>query len=415
MILNLKSYIYFQFRLSVLTASKLAPELWEMKKSLGLTLIKFEDAVIEFDKFVERHQFETYDVYMKTLKSHYIKQLLRHAGSILGTVDFLGNPLGFAYDISEGVSGLIFEGSVKSLVKNVTHGISNSTAKLTESISDSLGRVVLDDHDNETRQKILEVAYPSTGGHLAAGLKGFGFGLLGGVTSIVRHTYVGAQSDGFPGFLSGLGKGLVGTITKPIIGVLDLASETASAVRETSRGPHRTLPERRRLPRCVIGVSGGLLPNYSLRQSKGQQYLYIINKRNYNEKLIYYEPTLCNDEDARLRLLVSTKYIRIFSPCDDNPVIMFECHLSEVLSCHPLTTNIVTTAHGSSSRIISHSYIEISTNRPKITRPRIRCQSEDVAERASRCVSKEISLYFIYFFTLLPFISLIDFLRKGCI
>lgn len=365
-----------------------------MKKSLGLTLIKFEDAIIEFDKFSARHQFETYDVYMKTLKSHYVKQLRRHAGSILGTVDFLGNPLGFAYDLSEGVSGLIFEGSVKSLVKNVTHGISNSTAKLTESLSDSLGRVVLDDHDNEARQKILEVAYPTSGGHLAAGLKGFGFGLLGGVTSIVRHTYIGAQSDGFPGFLSGLGKGLVGTITKPIIGVLDLASETASAVRETSRGSHRTLPERRRLPRCVIGVSGGLLPSYSFRQSKGQQYLYIINKRNYSEKLIYYEPTLCNDKDARLRLLVSTKYIRIFSPCDENPAIMFECHLSEVLSCHPLTTNTTMSSSthaggggGGGSRITSHSYIEISTNLPKITRPRIRCQSEEIAERASRCVS----------------------------
>ena len=33
-----------QIRLSVLTASKLAPHLGELKKSLGLTLIKFEDA-----------------------------------------------------------------------------------------------------------------------------------------------------------------------------------------------------------------------------------------------------------------------------------------------------------------------------------------------------------------------------------
>ncbi|KAI9588448.1 hypothetical protein GQX74_004293 [Glossina fuscipes] len=372
-----------QVRLTVLTASKLSPELFEMKKSLGLTLIKFEDALIEFDKFSDRHHFETLDVYFKVLKVHYINQLKWHAASILGSVDFLGNPLGFANDLSEGVSGLIFEGSVKSLVKNVTHGISNSTAKLTETLSDSLGRVVLDDHDNETRQKILEVTYPTTGSHLAAGLKGFGFGLLGGVTSIVRHTYVGALSDGFPGFLSGLGKGLVGTVTKPIIGVLDLASETASAVRETSRGSHHYLPDRKRLPRCVTGASGGLLPSYSYRQSKGQQYLYIINRRNLNEKLIFYEPNLCNDREAKLRLLLSTEYIRIFSRCEEDPAIMFECHLSEVLSCHPLTTN-ATSAH--SSKITPSYYIEISTNLPKVTRPRVRCQNEEIAERASRCV-----------------------------
>lgn len=39
----------------------------------------------------------------------------------------------------------------------------------------------------------------------------------------------------FQGFFAGLGRGVVGTITKPVVGVLDLATETASAVRETSR------------------------------------------------------------------------------------------------------------------------------------------------------------------------------------
>ncbi|XP_073839094.1 vacuolar protein sorting 13D isoform X2 [Musca autumnalis] len=373
-----------QVRLTVLTAPKLSPELLEIKKILGLTLIKFEDAIIEFDKFSDRHHFETLDIYLKAVKVHFVNQLKWHAASILGSVDFLGNPLGFANDLSEGVSGLIFEGSVKSLVKNVTHGISNSTAKLTETISDSLGRVVLDERDNETRQKILEVSYPTTGGHLAAGLKGFGFGLLGGVTSIVRHTYVGAQADGFPGFLSGLGKGLVGTVTKPLIGVLDLASETASAVRETSRGSHHYLPDRKRLPRCVTGAPGGLLPNYSFRQSKGQQYLYIINRRNFTEKLIFYEPNLCNDREAKLRLLVSTEFIRIFSRCEEDPAIMIECHLSEVLSCHPLTT---TTSTANSTKIVPIYYIEISTNLPKVTRPRVRCQNEEIAERASRCIN----------------------------
>jgi len=263
------------------------------------------------------------DVYLKEMKKHYINQVKWHAAAILGSVDFLGNPLGFANDLSEGVSGLIFEGSVKSLVKNVTHGISNSTAKLTETLSDSLGKVVLDDHDNETRQRILELQTNTSGGHLAAGLKGLGFGLLGGVTSIVRHTYDGAQADGVPGFLSGLGKGLVGTVTKPIIGVLDLASETASAVRETSRDSHRNAPDRKRLPRCVTGAPGGLLPLYSNRQSKGQQYLYLINQKNFSEKIISYEANLWNDKEARLRLLVSTEYVRIFSLSDGIPTIMF--------------------------------------------------------------------------------------------
>jgi vacuolar protein sorting-associated protein 13D len=46
-------------------------------------------------------------------------------------VDFLGSPLGFVNDVTEGVSGLLFEGNVQALVQNVTHGLSNSAAKVT--------------------------------------------------------------------------------------------------------------------------------------------------------------------------------------------------------------------------------------------------------------------------------------------
>lgn len=327
----------------------------EIKKSLGLTLIKFEDAFIDFEKFTDKHHFETQEVYFRAIKSHYkqvklliiimtistnnillfllFKELKWQAASILGSVDFLGNPFGLANDLSEGVSGLIFEGSVKSLVKNVTHGLSNSTAKLTESISDGLGRVVLDEQDTETRQRILELSSGthSTGDHLKAGLKGFGFGLLGGVTSIVKHTYAGAQSDGLHGFISGLGKGIVGTVTKPVIGVLDLASETANAVRETSKSSNRTLPDRKRFPRCVTGAPGGLLPQFSIIQSEGQQYLFIINKRDFSEQLMAYEPCLLERRESNLHLLVSTENVWVFSKTAETTTTVFSYHLRFVL------------------------------------------------------------------------------------
>lgn len=401
-----------QIRLSVITASKLLPQLLETKKSLGLTLIKFEDAVIDFEKFTDKHHFETMEVYLRAVKSHYKQQLKWQAAFILGSVDFLGNPLGFASDLSEGVSGLLFEGSVKSLVKNVTHGISNSTAKLTETISDGLGRVVLDEQDTETRQRILEMPSGSstTGDHLVAGIKGLSFGLFGGVTSIVKHTYIGAQNDGFQGFISGLGKGIVGTVTKPVIGVLDLASETANAVRETSKSSNRTLPERKRLPRCVTGAPGGLLPTYSSLQSRGQQYLFLINKRNFNEHFMAYEPCLYDGRDSKLRLLVSSENIWIFSRNEDSTTIILSYHLrfvilffekfvydrnrmmffffhcSELISCHPVSVNN-STSEGHKSKRAQH-YIELCLNlQDAVKRPRVRCSNEEMAQRAARHVS----------------------------
>lgn len=131
------------------------------------------------------------------LSNNFFQELKWQAAVILGSVDFLGNPLGFMNDVTEGVSGLIYEGSVKSLVKNVTHGISNSAAKVTESLSDGLGRVIMDERHEEARQRIRANTTGSSD-HLVAGLKGFGFGLLGGVTSIFKQTYDGATNEGFP-------------------------------------------------------------------------------------------------------------------------------------------------------------------------------------------------------------------------
>jgi vacuolar protein sorting-associated protein 13D len=60
---------------------------------------------------------------------------------ILGSTDFLGNPLGFLNDVSEGFSGLVSEGNLGGLFKNVTHGAANSTAKMTGALSYGLSKV----------------------------------------------------------------------------------------------------------------------------------------------------------------------------------------------------------------------------------------------------------------------------------
>lgn len=60
-----------------------------------------------------------------------LQELKSQAVKILGSTDFLGNPSGLLHDVTEGVSELVHEGSVGGLVWNVTHGMANSTAKVT--------------------------------------------------------------------------------------------------------------------------------------------------------------------------------------------------------------------------------------------------------------------------------------------
>lgn len=70
------------------------------------------------------------------------------------------------------------------------------TISILGSLSDGLGRVTLDEEHEETRRRIRKLHSGTSQGHLAAGLKGFGYGLIGGATSIVKQTYDGTANDG---------------------------------------------------------------------------------------------------------------------------------------------------------------------------------------------------------------------------
>ncbi|XP_029665286.1 LOW QUALITY PROTEIN: vacuolar protein sorting-associated protein 13D-like [Formica exsecta] len=374
-----------QVKLSVLTTTKLPHHLQAVKRKLGLTLINFENATIELEPFVKKHPFESSQFLMHSIVKHYKDELKWQAAVILGSVDFLGNPLGFMNDVTEGVSGLIYEGSVKSLVKNVTHGISNSAAKVTESLSDGLGRVIMDERHEEARQRIRANTTGSSD-HLVAGLKGFGFGLLGGVTSIFKQTYDGATNEGFPGFFAGFGRGVVGTITKPVVGVLDLATETASAVRETSRSAHRAIPKRDRPPRVVSG-STGLLPPYNRQQAEGQEFLYSINNRDYSELFVAYE-CLCSGTE-NLRVLVSNERVRVIS--GGTKAVVTQVNLADLLRCQPMqktqSNNVILYYIELISRFDSSAAVNLDGVAELLRRPKVRCDNEEVAKRVSQQIN----------------------------
>ncbi|XP_034948002.1 vacuolar protein sorting-associated protein 13D isoform X2 [Chelonus insularis] len=369
-----------QVKLSVLTTTKLPRHLQSIKRKLGLTLIKFEGASIELEPFIKRHPFESSQFLIHSIIKHYKDELKWQAAVILGSVDFLGNPLGFVNDVSEGMSGLL-EGNVKTLIKNVTHGLSNSAAKLSESLSDGLGRVTMDESHEEARQRIRTNTVHS-GDHIVAGLKGLGFGVLGGLTSVVKQTYDGATNEGFPGFFTGFGKGIVGTFTKPVVGMLDFATEAATALRESSRSSHRTIPKRQRPPRVASGPAG-LLPPYNHQQAEGQEFLYNINEHNYSELFVAFE-SLCRGAE-NLQMLVSNEKVRVIN--GSTKTVVTEVNLADLVQCKPIEKieNNNTTSHYIEIASRIDSSVTLNIDGPeKLRRPKVRCDNEEIAKWVSQ-------------------------------
>ncbi|KAM4652130.1 intermembrane lipid transfer protein VPS13D [Discoglossus pictus] len=376
-----------QIKLSVFTSNKLPSDLTVLKSTLGFPLIRFEDALIDLDPFTRVHPYETQEFIINDILKHFQEELLSQAARILGSVDFLGNPMGLLNDVSEGVSGLIKYGNVGGLIRNVTHGVSNSAAKFAGTLSDGLGKTMDNRHQNE--REYIRYHAATSGEHLVAGIHGLAHGIIGGLTSVITSTVEGVKNEGgVSGFISGLGKGLVGTVTKPVAGALDFASETAQAVRDTaSLSGHRMQVQRVRRPRCCTSPQG-LLPRYSETQAEGQEQLFRLTDNIQDECFIAVEhiDSYC--------VLISSKAVYFLKSGDyvDRDAIFLEIKYDDLYHC------LVSKDHGkiyvqlTKKAAVPSSGVAIPG--PSHQKPMVHVKSEALAVKISQEINYAKSLYY---------------------
>ncbi|KAI7737220.1 hypothetical protein M8C21_001543 [Ambrosia artemisiifolia] len=109
-------------------------------------------------------------------------------------------------------------------------------------------------------------------------------GLFRGVMGIVTKPLEGAKASGVEGFVSGVGKGIIGAAAQPVSGVLDLLSKTtegANAMRMKIAAAitSEDLLLRRRLPRVISGDN--LLRPYDDYRAQGQVILQLAESGSF--------------------------------------------------------------------------------------------------------------------------------------
>ncbi|XP_028966611.1 vacuolar protein sorting-associated protein 13D [Galendromus occidentalis] len=322
-------------KLSVLPArsGSLDEGLRQIKKQVGWSLIRFEDAGVHLNAFEKNHPFETLSFLMGTASAFYSKELQKQARYIMGNVDFFGSPLGFLRDVKGSFKEAISGRNPWTLVKGLTYGASNSAAKLTGSLSDTLKNLASTESSNA-----LVVAQPNLGpgeNQILGGLRGLGRGLRDGFGGLYQHPYEGL-TNGLQGFMEGVGRGLVGSGVLPIAGVLDFATGVAATVRDSSNIRER--PSRHRPIRLTRGPRG-LLPCYSASVASGQMYLMEILAANasnptdrgaFNEFFLTMHPL----ENGGQLIVSNKRILRVSS----KKIMLDVIHLCELQSAHLLVT-----------------------------------------------------------------------------
>ncbi|GFR62926.1 vacuolar protein sorting-associated protein 13B [Elysia marginata] len=215
-------------------------------------------------QFQRDNVFSTTQRLVHALTMHYASAAIFRAGIVVGSLEILGNPTGLVRSIGTGVSDLIslpYSGlmhgpsafvyglsrGVGSLFRNVSAGTITSVTNLASSISRNMDRLSLDTGHRQRQEESRRHRPAGLADGLRQGLTGFGISLLGAVAGLADHpmqTLLDPQgkpgggeerrgsspASTASGIMTGVGKGLVGVLTKPIGGAAEFVSQTGQGL-----------------------------------------------------------------------------------------------------------------------------------------------------------------------------------------
>ncbi len=182
---------------------------------------------------------------------HYIRQGIKEAYKVVGSVEFLGNPVGLVNNIGDGMIDFFYEpaqgllSSPEDFAKGLGKGTSSlltkgvggalgAASKVVGSVSKGFAVLSMDDDFISQRGKVSKAKPKHAGQGLLEGGKSLGTGVVKGLTGLVTDPLKGAQQNGIGGFATGLAKGLVGVVAKPVSGLLDATSATLQGIGNTT-------------------------------------------------------------------------------------------------------------------------------------------------------------------------------------
>eukprot|EP00979_Chaetoceros_neogracilis_P008148 scaffold1801_cov253-Chaetoceros_neogracile.AAC.5 len=206
-----------------------------------------------------RNHFSTIPQLKTFIGHHYLSLLKSNVPALLGSLAAFGNPVGLIRGFGDGVTDFVsepvkgFKRSVEeldpsyvmdgvargtgSLARHTVGGIVDSVSLLTETFSKNMAVLTLDRKYAQRRDrfKTMPGANMTFVGGVESGAGKLIRGLAEGVIGVVRAPMRGAEKRGVEGFAKGVGKGLLGLIVKPVIGISDAATDLMVGVKGSLR------------------------------------------------------------------------------------------------------------------------------------------------------------------------------------
>ncbi|KAF5121413.1 hypothetical protein DV113_003859 [Geotrichum candidum] len=292
--------------------------------ALTMALGNINDAPVRLNALVIENVRTPLPLLMQSISTHYRQEFFYQIHKILGSADFLGNPVGLFNNLSSGFMDMFYEpyqgyimndrpqefgiGLAKgglSFMKKSIFGISDSFSKFTGSISKGLSAATMDRAFQDKRRMKRARNRPKHALYgITSGANSFVDGITSGVSGLALAPVQGATEGGALGFFKGLGKGIVGLPTKTALGFFDLAQSVSEGVRNTTTVFDGNAIDSVRPPR-FISLEGIVRP-YSQREAQGQAWLKVANNGEFFRDNYLAHLSLADDE-----MIIIITYLRI--------------------------------------------------------------------------------------------------------
>jgi len=182
------------------------------------------------------------------LAQHYMMSLVSSSGSVVGSLQLLGNPssllrnlglglqalwsIPFSHARTTGAVGFLLGIGIgtRAFAGHVAEGTLQSLVSVSTAAARNLQRLSFDQAHYTQRQREAMKPADSFSDGLKRGVQGFASGLWDGLSGIVTSPVKQTRSRGLWGLPSGIGQGLIGAVTKPLGGVFDLVNLTGQGL-----------------------------------------------------------------------------------------------------------------------------------------------------------------------------------------
>lgn len=289
----------------------------------------------------------------ETVIEHYKQDALTQLHKVLGSADFLGNPVGLVSTLGSGVTDLFYEpyqGFVSdrpqdigigfarggiSLVRKTVVGFSGTFSKFTGSLAKGLSAATMDKSFQHKRR--IDKAKNKPRHALAGASTGFKqlyTGVASGITGVFDKPMEGARESGIGGFFQGVGVGLVGAFTKPLVGFIDMTSTFTEGIKGSAEENQGSVSQVR-LPMVV--PFDGRIRSYDSREAFGQSILATA----IGSSQIGVDFYVAHVEIPGERSIVILSKKKLISATTDSASIQWKEHLCEIVDLSTHLNNIV--------------------------------------------------------------------------